>query len=156
MINNVSFIILQLHHSCIKVDLSLNNWVTFFKIHSFLNVVPNIMLFFFLFHLNWSNEKDISLALWILMARCFDTRASVAIVLSMHPCVSSCLWVKWDMICFCTGNTRETWFQSLCSRFYSDTTGLGVWNHWQLHCLFSSLFRIITKKHESSALLAIC
>ena len=28
------------------------------------------------------------------MAWCFSTRASVATVLSMHPCVSSCLWVK--------------------------------------------------------------
>ena len=33
-------------------------------------------------------------AQWILMAWCYSTRASVARVLSMHPCVSSCLWVK--------------------------------------------------------------
>ena len=29
--------------------------------------------------------------LWLLMAWCFSTRASVATVLDMHPCVSSCL-----------------------------------------------------------------
>ena len=32
--------------------------------------------------------------LWILMAWCFSTRASVATVLSVHPCLSSCWWVK--------------------------------------------------------------
>ena len=37
---------------------------------------------------------DIWSALWILMAWCFSTRASVFTVLSMHPLISSCLWVK--------------------------------------------------------------
>ena len=31
---------------------------------------------------------------WVLMAWCFSTRASVATVLSMHTCASSCLRVK--------------------------------------------------------------
>ena len=33
-------------------------------------------------------------ALWILMARCFRTKTSVAIVLTTYPCVSNCLGVK--------------------------------------------------------------
>ena len=33
-------------------------------------------------------------ALWILMALCFSTWASVFTVLSTHPCVSSYLWVN--------------------------------------------------------------
>ena len=37
-------------------------------------------------------QGSISSALWILMAWCSCTRASVATVLSTHPCVSSCLW----------------------------------------------------------------
>ena len=32
-------------------------------------------------------------ALWILMTWCFGTRSSVATVLIMQPCISSCLWV---------------------------------------------------------------
>ena len=43
---------------------------------------------------NWSNTMNISSALWVLMSWCFSTRASVATVLSMHPCVSSCLGVN--------------------------------------------------------------
>ena len=42
----------------------------------------------------WFNTADISSALWMLMTGCFSTRASVATVLSTHPCVSSCLWVN--------------------------------------------------------------
>ena len=37
---------------------------------------------------NWPNTMNIWLALWILMAWCFSTRASVASVLSTHSCVS--------------------------------------------------------------------
>ena len=33
-------------------------------------------------------------ALWTLKDWCFSTRASVATVMSTHPCVSICLWVK--------------------------------------------------------------
>ena len=43
---------------------------------------------------NWFNTINIHSALWILMAWCFSTRASVATVLSMHPCLSRCLWVN--------------------------------------------------------------
>ena len=43
---------------------------------------------------NWSSTPNIKSVLWILMTWCFSTRASVATVLSMHMCVSSCLWVK--------------------------------------------------------------
>ena len=37
---------------------------------------------------------DVWLVLWLLMAWCFSTRTSVATVLSIHPCISSCLWVN--------------------------------------------------------------
>ena len=43
---------------------------------------------------NWSNTMNVKSALWILMAWCFSTRASVATVLTTHPCVSRCLRVK--------------------------------------------------------------
>ena len=42
----------------------------------------------------WTNTMNILSALWILMAWCFSTRASVATVLSKHPCISSCFWVN--------------------------------------------------------------
>ena len=38
-----------------------------------------------LFVWNWSNAVDIRSALWILMAWCFSTRASVATMLNMNP-----------------------------------------------------------------------
>ena len=43
---------------------------------------------------NWSNTMNILSALWLLMAWCFSTRASVATLQITHPCVSSCLWVN--------------------------------------------------------------
>ena len=30
------------------------------------------------------------------------------------------------------------------------------WSHWTLECLFKSLFRLTSKKHQRSALLALC
>ena len=41
----------------------------------------------------WSNITNILSTLWILMAWCFSTRASVTTVLSIHLHLSSCLWV---------------------------------------------------------------
>ena len=49
---------------------------------------------FALFIWNWSNTIDVRLALWMLMAWCFCTRASVATVLTTHTCVSWCLGVN--------------------------------------------------------------
>ena len=49
----------------------------------------------------WSIAMNILAALWILMIWCFRTRPSVATVLNMHPCVSSCLRVniiKWKYL----------------------------------------------------------
>ena len=43
---------------------------------------------------NWSNKINVQSALWILMAWCFSTRASVATVLTMDPCISRCLRVN--------------------------------------------------------------
>ena len=52
-------------------------------------------------------------ALWLLMSWCFSTRSSVAIVLRMHPSISSCLcvneakWFKNDLRCEnCCNQTR--------------------------------------------------
>ena len=66
---------------------------------SFSNVVHhkrNILIW------NWSNKINISSALWILMAWCFSTRASVATLLTMHTCVSRCLGVNMS-------NSRYNW-----------------------------------------------
>ena len=60
----------------------------------FYDIVPyncNISLW------NWSNTMIIESTLWILMAWCFSTRASVAKLMSMHSFVSSYLWV--DDLC---------------------------------------------------------
>ena len=35
----------------------------------------------------------------VLMAWCFSTRPSIATALCTHPCVSSCLWVKFILKC---------------------------------------------------------
>ena len=52
-------------------------------------------LFYFLtFWWNWLNALYNWSVLWILMAWCFSTRASVATVLSMHSCISKCLSVN--------------------------------------------------------------
>ena len=76
----------------------------------------------------------------VLMTRCFSTRASVATVLSTHPCVSSCSWVN-------THLTQESYtfacsFTWVCfywsSRLQSYSTGarairfsLGAGNYHQ-------------------------
>ena len=46
------------------------------------------------FVLIWSSIINAKLALWILMPWCFSTRPSVTTMLSVHPCISRCLWVK--------------------------------------------------------------
>ena len=43
---------------------------------------------------NWFNIMNILWTLWLLMPWCLSTRASVATVRSIHPCVSSCLGVN--------------------------------------------------------------
>ena len=65
--------------------------------HFFSNVISfsdAVHLMCNIFVWNWSNTMNVSSALWILMAWCLSTRASVATVLTMHPCVSRCLRVK--------------------------------------------------------------
>ena len=44
----------------------------------------NIVIFFVW---NWTNAMNIWSVLWILMAWCFNTRVSVATVLSVHTCI---------------------------------------------------------------------
>ena len=59
------------------------------------NVFQNVILVSYVMVVwNWSNAMDVYLVLWILMAWCFSTRTSVATVLSMYPCTSSCLWAN--------------------------------------------------------------
>ena len=47
-----------------------------------------------IFKWSCSNKLNVKSVLWILMAWCFSTRASVVTVLTRHPCVSRCLRVK--------------------------------------------------------------
>ena len=60
----------------------------------------NVILFSNVSHykcnfLVWTGSKTMNVwsVLWLLMAWCFSTRASVATVVITHPCVSSCLGV---------------------------------------------------------------
>ena len=68
---------------------TFNDWVIFFQnVISFSDAVHlmcNILIW------NWSNTVNVKSALWILMPWCFSTMASVATVLTTHPCVSRCL-----------------------------------------------------------------
>ena len=52
---------------------------------------------------NWFNTMIMFSALWLLMAWCFSTRASVTTVLGMCPCISSCLLVNGYIwyLCWC-------------------------------------------------------
>ena len=55
-----------------------------------MSFIINVIFFIW----NWSNAINIWSALCVLKAWWFNTRASVATVLRMHPYISSCLWVK--------------------------------------------------------------
>ena len=54
------------------------------------------------------HSVDIHTAQWILPAWCFSTRASVATLLNVHACVSSCSWASYQVRkiagCACAGN----------------------------------------------------
>ena len=64
----------------------IQNHTFFQNVNVLTNIVPyNCDIFLW----NWSNAMNIYSALWVLMARCFSTKASVTIVLSTHP-----LWVN--------------------------------------------------------------
>ena len=56
---------------------------------------------------NWSNTMNVQSALWILMAWCLSTRASVATVLTTHPCISQCLRVKPLVLGRCGSNFKS-------------------------------------------------
>ena len=49
------------------------------------------------FKWNWSNKLNVQSILRILIAWCFSTRASIATVLTMHPCVFRCL-IHWGWV----------------------------------------------------------
>ena len=88
-------------------------------IKQLLAIFQNLMLFSNIVPCNsnisvwiWSNTVNIQSALRVLMAWCFNTRASVATVLSTHPCVSSCLCFKWYYVAKFAPN------HNLCQRWY--------------------------------------
>ena len=72
--------------------MSLNNWVILFSKYDYIFYYHSLWPWYFCMKLHQS--MNIWLALYILMTWCFNTRASVAAVLSMHSYVSSCLWVN--------------------------------------------------------------
>ena len=86
-------------HSSLSIHLALSTlkWLNNYFINaiSISNVVHykcNILVW------HWSNILYISSALWLLMAWCFSTRASVDTVLNTLRCVSSCLRVEKGII----------------------------------------------------------
>ena len=70
-------------------DMSKHNH--FFS-NAILCIQGNMLKIFFAW--NWLNTVNTESALWLLMAWCFNTRASVTTMLITHLCVSSCWWVK--------------------------------------------------------------
>ena len=94
--------LLKLWHRVIitSSSLTLERLDHFFSKPFFSNVVHykcNIIIS------NWANTMSVQSTFWILMAWCFSTRASVATVLTMHPCVSRYLRVKqltWPIECY--------------------------------------------------------
>ena len=71
-------------------------------------------------------------ALWILMAWCVSTRASVVTVLSMHRCIISCLWV----------NRFNTKYQTVQVRHGDSILSSGPMLYWDKGCI-----EIDLKKH---------
>ena len=99
-----SMMVSLLTHICVtrpqwvKLPLELENeltpkWLGHFKknVILFRNVVQHKCDIFIW---NWSNTMNVLSELWVLMAWCFSIRASVAMVLTTHPCVSRCLRVN--------------------------------------------------------------
>ena len=75
---------------------------------------------------NWSNTMNISWALLLLLAWCFSTRAAVATVLNIHPCISSRLRVECEMVSqngkntvICVVLLRLPWSLQRCSTQYT-------------------------------------
>ena len=81
---------------------------------------------------NWSDTMNILSALWQLMAWWFSTRAAMAPVLIMHPCISSRLGVKkpfWNQtlpkcMCLYTNPWQDTGGYS--NREYPSETDLKI------------------------------
>ena len=67
------------------------------------------------------------------MAWCFSTRASVATVLTTHPCVSRCLRVKQNIRITCLSTKESGWQCPSSSKLFHSLTaqpyrlGLGKW-----------------------------
>ena len=100
--------------------------------HFFQNVISfsdAVHLMCNIFIWSWSNTMNFWSALWILMAWCFSTRASVAIVLTTHPCVSRCLRVKMTATF-----SRGQWFQSPCQSYFvfKVPVVLEIWNSYSV------------------------
>ena len=72
-------------------------WLGHFFFQNVISFSDAVHLMCNIFIWNWSNTMNAYSALWILMAWCFSTRASVATVLTTHPCVSRGLRVNVDL-----------------------------------------------------------
>ena len=75
--------------------------------------------------------------LWILMAWCFSTRASVATVLNTHPCVSRCLRVNSSSLFF-PGSVTEV--DIIVHRWYWITISYIILGN--CHLSHSKLYRL--------------
>ena len=69
-------------------------------------------------------HKYISSPLWILMAWCWSTRASVASVVNVHTCVSSHLWVNRILTGFL--GSRASNLEYLLLSIYENTVFWGL------------------------------
>ena len=86
----------------------------------------------------WSNTMNFYSALWMLMAWCFSTRASVATVPTTHPCVSRCLgakltstrhWHVYDILCSVVLGTGHS---NLLAIITTSLTNIRMPDHNQL------------------------
>ena len=95
---NISLPFLTLLADCIFCSwswfpLPLNNRVNFISKFYFIFSCRSIWRKYF--GINYSNTVNILTTLWILMAWCFSTRASVATVLNRYPCKGKAPVLSW-------------------------------------------------------------
>ena len=91
----------SLHKSPININSVLVkvDWVFFFKMlfYCLMLFTKTVIVLHDTGPIQWLFSQ-----LWILMAWCFSTRASIATtVLSIHPLVSRCLWVNDELLHWC-------------------------------------------------------
>ena len=114
----------------------------------------NMILFYNIFHVanailvwNWS---DIFSVLLLLMAWCFSTRAAVATVLIMLPCLSSRLWVNQYHSCYYHEEIRDARSPGISSHGIAilslDYCGLNTTmlfkGHFMINIKLSKIFQL--------------